>query len=68
MFDFPPLPTDQPRYSSLVKKRISLLMVKKLWMLKSLAHFLVGQILWLWFFDNRSVSKKDDFTLAYRPA
>ena len=24
-----PLPTDQPRYSSLVKKRISLLMVKK---------------------------------------
>jgi hypothetical protein len=24
-----PLPTDQPRYSSLMKKRISLLMVKK---------------------------------------
>jgi hypothetical protein len=61
MFDFFPLPTDQPRYSSLVKKRISVLMVKKLWMLKSLAHFLAGRILWRWFFDNRSDSKKYDF-------
>jgi hypothetical protein len=58
MFDFFPLPTDQPRYLSLVKKRISVLMVKKLWMLKSLAHFLQGRILWWWFFDNRSDSKK----------
>jgi hypothetical protein len=36
-------------------------------MLKSLAHFLAGRILWWWFFDNRSDSKKGDFPLAYRP-
>ncbi|AQK47236.1 Protection of telomeres protein 1b [Zea mays] len=33
---------------------------KKLWMLKSLAHFLAGRILWWWFFDSRSDSKKDE--------